>query len=55
MYYVFRYWLNGEYGDSLESFLEAEAPDRLVEMLIDWKNKSLDSEGDLVGVKGVLM
>ena len=50
-----RYWLIGKYGESLQTFLEAESPEKLLDMLSDWASKALHSECDLIGVCAVLL
>jgi len=50
-----RYWAREQYGDSLQAFLEAQASEELVKMLVEWSDKCYSSERDLLFTRSILM
>lgn len=53
--HFFRAWVRGDYGASLRSFLDADAPEDFVDMLSDWSSKAYPSECDLICTRAVLL
>jgi len=49
-----RYWARQEYGESLQAFLEAQAPEELCKMLIEWSEECYPSERDLLFTRAIL-